>query len=79
MVNAYRIGSNPVAKPANSNHNRRLAVDMTIINFENKEVKDSDGNLKKIKVFNDLVSVGRMYGVIWLGAKDKPHWSFNGR
>ncbi|MDW5419234.1 LysM peptidoglycan-binding domain-containing protein [Iodobacter sp. CM08] len=79
MVNSYAIGSNPVGKPSASNHNKRLAVDMTITNFSNKEVKNTSGELVIIKDFQELKKLGNEYGVHWYGSDDKPHWSFNGK
>lgn len=78
MHASYGIGSNPVGKPSNSNHNVGLAVDMTVTNYVGKTI-NLNGTKYKISGFNDLVAVGRKFSVIWYGSSDKPHWSQNGR
>lgn len=78
MHAAYGIGSNPVGKPSNSNHNVGLAVDMTITNYSGKTIS-LNGNKYKIHGFNDLVAAGKKVSIIWYGSNDKPHWSQTGR
>ena len=78
MHASYGIGSNPVGKPSNSNHNVGLAVDMTVSNYVGKTIH-LNGSKYKISGFNDLVVAGKEVSVIWYGSKDKPHWSQNGR
>ncbi|WP_255992284.1 LysM peptidoglycan-binding domain-containing protein [Chitinolyticbacter albus] len=79
MAKGFQTGTNPVALPGTSNHNKRRAVDMSITGYENKKVKSADGNDVTLKNHADLVALGLEYSVIWLGSKDKPHWSFNGK
>lgn len=75
---SYGIGSNPVGKPSNSNHNIGLAIDMTVSNYVGKTIY-LNGSKYKISGFNDLVVAGKEVSVIWYGSKDKLHWSQNGR
>lgn len=78
MHASYGIGGNPVGKPSKSNHNSKLAVDMTITNYSGKTIS-LNGNKYKINGFNDLVAAGKKVSVIWYGSNDKPHWSQTGR
>ena len=78
MHASYGIGGNPVGKPSKSNHNGRLAVDMTVTNYSGKTIS-LNGNKYKINGFNDLVAAGKKVSVIWYGSNDKPHWSQTGR
>lgn len=66
-----------VGKPANSNHNKRAAVDMNISGYIGKTVKNKAGDDVKLAKFSDLVSVGMSYGVKYFD-QEKMHWSFNG-
>lgn len=78
MHQKYAIGNNPVGKPGSSNHNRKMAVDMTISNYNGKVVS-IDGINTKITSWSSLVALGKKHGVIWYGSKDAPHWSHTGR
>ena len=89
MQEAYSIGSRPVGKPYESNHNfrRSQAVDMRFIPHWGigKTVKDKAGNPTEIKKKEDLFSVGKSYGVThWdlrpnkNAIKDDVHWSKKG-
>lgn len=80
MVLAYGI----VYKPAlNSQHTRRLAIDMTISWTGTLSIKNATGKTVEIKRSPrsgqnaDLVSVGQTYRVIKL-VSDPPHWSSDG-
>ncbi|OLL28256.1 hypothetical protein BTH42_28585 [Burkholderia sp. SRS-W-2-2016] len=79
MVDGYQIGSNPVAPPRNSNHNRKLAVDMRISNFFGKNVLDAHGDSVEVNTFADLKRVGSTYSVFHKLDDDPPHWSITGR
>jgi murein DD-endopeptidase MepM/ murein hydrolase activator NlpD len=78
MKQAFAIGSNPVGLPGRSNHNKKLAIDMTVAGYVGKSVKNSDGDPVSLKSWDDLVELGDDFGVKWFGTEDKPHWSFNG-
>lgn len=80
MVLAYGI----VYKPAlNSQHTRRLAIDMTISWTGTLSIKNANGKSVEIKRSPrsgqnaDLVSVGQTYRIIKL-VSDPPHWSSDG-
>jgi len=66
-----------VGKPKNSNHNKRLAIDMRITNYIGKTIIDNTGAKIKIKSFDTLRKVGESYGVIYY-PEENMHWSFNG-
>lgn len=80
MVAAYGI----VYRPAlNSNHTRRLAIDMSIIWSGTLSIRDARGKTASITGSprtgqnGQLIAVGKTYGVIKL-VSDPPHWSSNG-
>jgi hypothetical protein len=80
MVEAYDI----VYRPAlNSNHTRRLAIDMTISWTDTLSIKNARGNTVDIKSTprsgqnGDLWKVGKSYQVLKLES-DPPHWSEDG-
>ena len=54
-----------VGKPKNSNHNKRLAIDMRIEGYVGKTIVDNTGAKVKIKSFDTLRKVGESYGVIY--------------
>ena len=66
-----------VGQPGKSNHNRRLAIDMTPSNYEGKFVNDASGNRIKVTSFKTLDSIGATYGVLFYKL-EKMHWSSNG-
>ncbi|WP_217806137.1 hypothetical protein [Chromobacterium violaceum] len=78
------LGTRPALK---SRHTERKAIDMTITWSGDLTIQDADGNSVVIKtqprtgMNAELKTVGASYGVIkfWKGAKDKPHWSTDGR
>jgi hypothetical protein len=80
MVGGYGI----VFKPAlNSNHTRRLAIDMTITWDGTLNIKDAQGKLVSITSTprsgqnSKLISVGKTFAVLKLES-DPPHWSVDG-
>lgn len=79
MKSAYAIGVNPVGKPGQSNHNKKLAVDLSISGYAKKKVKNPDGDQVSLSDWDDLLDLGVDFGVKWYGQKDRPHWSINGR
>ncbi|MNC58702.1 hypothetical protein D3C75_1084500 [compost metagenome] len=78
MHRRYKIGRNPVGRPERSNHNNRMAVDMTLSGISNKTVV-IDGVSTKVSSISDLAKLGKKIGVIWFGRGDVPHWSHTGR
>lgn len=75
---AMRAGYAIVFPPAlDSNHTRRLAIDMTISGLIGKDVNNASDVAVPIKKLSDLNPVGASYGVIKL-ASDPPHWSSDG-
>ncbi len=81
MVLGYGIAFRPAL---NSNHTRRLAIDMTLAWTGTLKVKNAGGQLVSITSTprtgqnGDLVKVGATYQVIKLQS-DPPHWSADGR
>lgn len=78
MAKAYKI----VFPPAlDSNHTRRLAIDMRIGDIVGKTVAKADGSTVVIRKHtdheSDVFDVGASYGVLKL-ISDKPHWSADG-
>lgn len=67
-----------VGKPGKSNHNKRLAVDISLSNYVGKTVVDNTGEKVKVKAFSTLVAIGETYGVLYF-PKENMHWSHNGR
>ncbi|MFN4266072.1 MAG: LysM peptidoglycan-binding domain-containing protein [Aquabacterium sp.] len=78
MKNAYAIGANPVGRPGRSNHNKRLAMDISVNGYQKKTTIDGDGNSKELKKWSDLEDLGKSYEVYWFGSDDRPHWSVDG-
>jgi hypothetical protein len=82
MCQGYSIDpqspSQKVGKPGKSNHNFRLAIDITPSRFEGKYVKDAFDNRIKIVDFTTLVKIGETFGVHYFKG-EKMHWSYNGR
>ncbi|MCY1163574.1 hypothetical protein D9M71_32140 [compost metagenome] len=78
MYQKYGVGNNPVGKPGSSNHNKKMAVDMRITNYNGKVVI-IDGERTEITSWAVLTQLGRKHNVIWYGVKDKPHWSHTGK
>nr|WP_315219441.1 hypothetical protein [uncultured Duganella sp.] len=68
-------------------HNEGQAIDMSISWTGTVSVKDGNGKLIEMKSLrrsgmnSQLKAIGASYGVKKFvgGAKDKPHWSINGR
>ncbi|SEB21110.1 LysM peptidoglycan-binding domain-containing protein [Paraburkholderia sartisoli] len=79
MVHGYQIGSNPVGRPRNSNHNTRQAVDMTLSFYIGKNVLDASGSAITVHSFRDLKIIGESYSVHHKLDNDPPHWSVTGR
>ena len=81
MVLAYSIAFKPAL---NSNHTRKLAIDMTVTWSGTLNIKNASGKIVTITSSprtgqnGDLVRVGATYKVIKLQS-DPPHWSENGR
>lgn len=82
MCQRYEIDpysqSQLVGYPGRSNHNKRLAVDMTPTAYEGKTVKDGLGNLVKVRNFESLKEIGETFNVFYF-PREKMHWSWNGR
>lgn len=78
MYKKYGVGDNPVGKPGSSNHNKKMAIDMKITNYNGKVVV-IDGESTEITSWAVLTQLGRKHNVIWYGVKDKPHWSHTGK
>lgn len=87
MVNGYGIGRLRVAPSLTSRHIEGNAIDMSISWEGNLDIEDVSGNQVLISsqprdgMNEDLHSVGAGYGVIKFhgGARDRPHWSTDGR
>jgi peptidoglycan hydrolase-like protein with peptidoglycan-binding domain len=83
MVDAFGIGSNPVAYPERSLHDESKAIDMKISWPGNLRIRRADGQYVTIAsspkdgTNRDLVEVGKSYKVFHL-ASDPPHWSESG-
>lgn len=81
MVDAFGIGSNPVALA--SLHTQRLAIDWNITWEGTLKINDANGQIAEIGAPQNgasntkLWDVGASYGV-YKGAPDPPHWSYNG-
>lgn len=80
MVLGYGIAFRPAL---NSNHTRKLAIDMTLSWSGTLKVKNAGGKIVSISSTprtgqnSDLVKVGASYQVIKLQS-DPPHWSSDG-
>ncbi len=87
MVNGFDIDDLKVAPALESEHTKRLAVDMTISWTGDLTIKTADGKSTTIKsdpksgMNKDLHDVGAGYGVIKYNRRgvDKPHWSSTGK
>ena len=87
MVRAFDMGELNTAPALYSLHNEGRAIDMSITWTGTVAVKDADDKLIEVKTSprtgmnRQLKAIGASYGVIKFigGARDKPHWSFNGR
>jgi murein DD-endopeptidase MepM/ murein hydrolase activator NlpD len=79
MKQAYAIGSNPVGKPGLSNHNKKMAMDVSLSGYVGKTAVNGDGDKVDLVTWNDVKKLGVTYDVYWFGANDRPHWSWNGR
>lgn len=84
MKAAYGIRK-AVAKPFSSNHNKGLAIDMTLSPWFGigKTVKNASGQPVVIKSKRDMIEVGKTYKVFHWDIKprpydDYPHWSVTG-
>ena len=84
MKAAYKIGK-AVAEPFSSNHNKGLAIDMTLSPWFGigKTVKNASGQPVVIKSKRDMIEVGKTYKVFHWDIKprnraDNPHWSVTG-
>ena len=84
MKAAYGIGDT-VAEPFSSNHNKGLAIDMTLSPWFGigKTVKNASGQPVVIKSKRDMIEVGKTYKVFHWDIKprtraDNPHWSVTG-
>ena len=84
MKAAYGIGD-AVAEPFSSNHNKGLAIDMTLSPWFGigKTVKNASGQPVVIKSKRDMIEVGKTYKVFHWDIKprtyaDNPHWSVTG-
>lgn len=86
MKAAYGL-KNKVAKPFSSNHNKGLAIDMTLSPWFGigKTVKNASGQPVVIKSKRDMIEVGKTYKVFHFDTQaskpggDDPHWSVTGR
>ena len=87
MANAFEISHLGTPPAIVSRHTQKKAVDMSVTWRGALEISDAAGNTIKIEtepktgMNAKLHEVGKSYGVIkfWQGAKDKPHWSTDGR
>ncbi|VEC01732.1 Uncharacterised protein [Cedecea lapagei] len=87
MVRVYGMSNLNVAPALKSRHTEGNAIDMTLSWMGNLEIKDNKGETTIIKTMprdgmnTQLHEVGKSFDVIKYhgGAKDKPHWSTDGR
>lgn len=87
MVQAFGMNALNTAPALRSLHNEGQAIDMSISWTGTVSVKDANGKLVEVKTLprsgmnSQLKAIGASYGVKKFvgGAKDKPHWSINGR
>ncbi|ADB36960.1 hypothetical protein [Spirosoma linguale] len=79
MVNAYGIATTKTPPALMSNHISGNAIDMTISEFNGKEIAKQDGAFITVNVFNDLRTIGASYNVFNKIADDLPHWSTTGK
>lgn len=83
MVSGYGMSRLSVAPSLTSRHIEGNAIDMTIGWEGDFTIEDADGNQVRIvsKPREDLHAVGESYGVVKFhgGARDRPHWSNDGR
>ncbi|MBB5191458.1 fructose/tagatose bisphosphate aldolase [Silvimonas terrae] len=88
MVSSYGMDGLKVAPALSSRHTEGKAIDMSIA-WSSKVLTISDASGKEIEIKegvkngmnSELHKIGESYGVIKfkLGAKDKPHWSSDGK
>jgi hypothetical protein len=86
MVNGYGINNLQVAPSLTSRHIEGNAIDMSISWSNSLKIKNAQGtvvlitSLPRDSTNEDLISVGKSYGVIHFinKNKDKPHWSTDG-
>lgn len=87
MVQAFGMNELNTAPALRSLHNEGQAIDMSISWTGTVCVEDGKGKLLEVKTTprsgmnTQLKAIGASYGVKKYigGAKDKPHWSINGR
>ena len=87
MVRAFDMNALNTAPALRSLHNEGNAIDMSISWTGTVSVEDANGKLVEVKTLprsgmnSQLKAIGASYGVKKFvgGAKDKPHWSINGR
>lgn len=86
LKKAFSLGNNAVGLPYNSNHNKGLAIDLTLTPAWGigKTIRDGNGKDVVIKSKSDIMAVGKSYAVLhWDSAgkkrrQDNPHWSKTG-
>ncbi len=87
MVQAFDMSELNTAPALYSLHNEGKAIDMSISWTGTVNVKDGDDKLIEVRTTprsgmnSQLKAIGASYGVKKFigGARDKPHWSINGR
>jgi hypothetical protein len=87
MVNGYGINNLKVPPALTSRHIQGLAIDMDIAWQGQLKIKQADSSIRLITstptdgANGDLIEVGKTYGVIHFinVAKDRPHWSTDGK
>ena len=84
MKAAYKL-KNKVAEPFSSNHNKGLAIDMTLSPWFGigQTVKKASGQPVVIKSKRYMIEVGKTYKIFHWNIKlrkhaDNPHWSVTG-
>jgi len=85
-VNGFGMQRLGVAPALDSQHTRKLAVDMSVSWSGTLTIKDKNDKSVTVKsspatgMNKDLHAVGKTYGVIKYnaGGEDKPHWSSTG-
>lgn len=86
-IQAFDMNALNTAPALRSLHNEGQAIDMSISWTGTVRVKDGNGKLIEVKTLprsgmnSQLKAIGASYGVKKFvgGARDKPHWSINGR
>jgi hypothetical protein len=87
MRSGFKMDHLNTSPALRSRHTQRKAIDMSISWSGKLVINDADGNAVTIDTTprtgmnSKLHEVGKSYGVVkfWRGAKDKPHWSTDGR